>query len=463
MANTIRIKRRSAGGAAGAPASLKNGELAYNEADNILYYGFGDGGNGTASSVPAIAGLGAYATLSSSQTISGNKTFTGINDFTGGTISVPTQSQADDTNKSASTSYVRTAVSGLASTSGTLGQFAATTSSALAGVISDETGTGSLVFATSPSLTTPILGVATATSITGSTTTLTLAAASGNNSIILLPTGTGTIDASSKRITSLAEPQNANDAVTKGYVDALGGGALDVKDSVKVATTTNITLSGTQTIDGIAVVSGDRVLVKNQNTQSENGIYVVDGGSWSRSSDADNISNVSEVTSGMFMFVEQGSVNADSGWVLTTDGVITLGSTPLSFTQFTSAAEILAGNGLIKTGTTVDVVGTANRISVSADAVDIDSGYLGQSSITTLGTLTSGTWNANIITGAYGGTGVNNGSNTITVGGNLSTGGSVTFSGAFSTTFTITASTNITLPTSGTILSSDSTIDGGTY
>ena len=123
-------------------------------------------------------------------------------DYTGGTINVSTQTQADNSTKSASTAYVRSAVSSLASTSGTLAQFAATTSSQLAGVISDETGSGALVFATSPSLTTPSLGAATATSVTGSTTSLTLAAASGNNDVVLQPTGTGTTSASSKRITT---------------------------------------------------------------------------------------------------------------------------------------------------------------------------------------------------------------------------------------------------------------------
>ena len=149
--------------------------------------------------------------------------------------------------------------------------------------------------------------------------------------------------------------------------------------------------------------------------------------------------------------------------VLTTDGTITLGSTSLTFAQFSGVGQITAGAGLTKTGNTLDVVGTLNRIIVNADSIDIASTYVGQTSITTLGTIATGTWNASIISGTYGGTGVNNGSNTITLGGNLSTSSVLSFSGGFATTITSTAITSVTLPTSGTLLSDGSTVDGGTY
>lgn len=132
------------------------------------------------------------------------------------------------------------------------------------------------------------------------------------------------------KLTNLADPSTAQDAATKNYVDASTSG-FDFKASVRVTTTANITLSGAQTIDGVSVVAGDRVLVKNQTTGSENGIYVCAAGAWSRSSDA-NVS--AEVTPGMLTPVEEGTANADTFWLLTTNAPITLGSTSLAFTQF---------------------------------------------------------------------------------------------------------------------------------
>lgn len=298
----------------------------------------------------------------------------------------------------------------------------------------------------------------------------------------------GNLAMGSNKITGLADPVDAQDAATKAYVDAARSG-LDVKQSVRVATTANITLSGVQTIDGVALSAGDRVLVKDQTTQSQNGIYVVASGAWSRSADADE---PAEVTPGFFFFVEQGTTYADSGWVMTADGTITIGTTAITFAQFSGAGQITAGNGLTKTGNTLDVNvaasggieivsdalqlkssvagnglsyssgvlslasstagnglsyttgvlavntangieisgdnvqlastvagagltyssgvlavgGTADRITVNADSIDIASTYVGQTSITTLGTVATGTWNATTIATTKGGTGL---------------------------------------------------------
>lgn len=196
-------------------------------------------------------------------------------------------------------------------------------------------------------------------------------------------------------------PTDTSHVATKAYVDSFVQG-LDTKASVRAATTADITLSGTQTIDGVALTAGDRILVKDQTDQTTNGLYVVASGSWSRSQDADGNS---EVTPGMFVFVEEGTANGDNGYVLTTDGTITLGTTNLVFQQFSGAGQITAGDGLTKSGNTIDAVGTSNRISVSADAIDIASTYAGQTSITTLGTISSGTWEATDVGVEHGGTG----------------------------------------------------------
>ena len=205
---------------------------------------------------------------------------------------------------------------------------------------------------------------------------------------------------------SVATPTADGHAATKGYVDAARSG-LDVKQSVRAATTGPITLAtgleNGDTLDTtVTLATGDRVLVKDQSTASENGIYVVNAtGAPTRATDFD--SNA-EVTPGAFTFVEEGTVNADSGWVLTNNGTVNVGVTGLTFAQFSGAGQITAGAGLTKTGNTIDAVGTSNRITVNADSIDIASTYVGQTSITTLGTVATGTWSATTIAVNKGGT-----------------------------------------------------------
>lgn len=224
-------------------------------------------------------------------------------------------------------------------------------------------------------------------------------ALAGTTRLDQLAAPTASVGLNGQKITGLADPTSPNDAATKNYVDnAIQG--ISPKNSVVAATTANITLSGTQSIDGYTVAVGDRVLVKNQSTGSQNGIYIVASGAWSRSTDADTSADLSAA----FTFVERGTTQADTGWIQTADG-ITLGTTALVWVQFSGAGQVVAGNGLSKSGNTLNVVGTSNRISVSSTAVDIASTYVGQTSITTLGTITTGVWNGTTIAITRGGTG----------------------------------------------------------
>lgn len=177
---------------------------------------------------------------------------------------------------------------------------------------------------------------------------------------------TGNQSAGGNKITNLGTPTADADAATKAYVDAMKQG-LDVKDSVRAATTTNITLSGTQTVDGVALSANDRVLVKDQSAGADNGIYLCAAGAWTRTTDADSSA---DVTAGMYAWVEEGTVNGDTGWILTTNNPITLATTALVFSQFSGAGQIVAGAGLTKNGNTLDV-GAGSGITVAADSVAI--------------------------------------------------------------------------------------------
>lgn len=222
----------------------------------------------------------------------------------------------------------------------------------------------------------------------------------------VLPSPTASVSLNSQKITNLLDPTNPQDAATKAYADSLAVG-LDPKGSVRVATTAAGTLASSfengDTVDGVTLATNDRILIKDQASGLENGIYVVAAsGAPVRATDADASA---EVTSGMYMFVEAGTVNAGTAWVLTTLNPITLNTTALVFTQFAGPGSVSAGAGLTRTGSVIDVVGTTNRILVNADSIDISSAYVGQASITTLGTITTGVWNGTDIAVADGGTG----------------------------------------------------------
>ena len=217
----------------------------------------------------------------------------------------------------------------------------------------------------------------------------TISSTNSNGDITLAPNGTGTVKVPSGY--DDRSGQNSLTLVTKGYVDAVKQ-ALDIKASVHVASTANVSLTGGSSgleagdaIDGVTLVAGDRVLLKNQTDASENGIYVAvaSGGTPARSDDA----NASvDVTSGMFVWVEEGTANADQGYVLTTNNVITLNTTNLTFTQFSGAGQITAGNGLTKSGNTINVVPDNVTLSVTADEIKLK----GDVTATALGDLLIG-------------------------------------------------------------------------
>lgn len=226
------------------------------------------------------------------------------------------------------------------------------------------------------------------------------------------PTAPITISNSGARIAYSSAPTfTGGDSlalVTKAYVDANSEG-LSIKNSVRVATDGPYTLStdfeNGDTVDGVTLSTGDRILIKDQAAPAENGIYVVQAsGAPVRAADM----NGSSEFAGSFVFVKEGTANQDTGWVCTTDDPVVVDTTAINFTQFSSAGIITAstgltkvvndiqidplaaGNGLTFTAGVFAVGGTSGRISVSANAIDIDSGYLGQSSISTVGTLTAG-------------------------------------------------------------------------
>lgn len=325
MSNTIRIKRRASSGGAGAPTTLENAELAFNEASNILYYGTGTGGaGGSATSVIAIAGNGAFVDTSTTQTVGGTKTFSNaiVGSVTGNAATATALATGRTIAITGDLAYTSPSFDGS----------------------SNVTATGTLATVNS--------NVGTYTKITINAKGL--ATAGSQASLTDLSTPTADFSFGGFKLTTLADPTAAQDAATKQYVDSVAQG-LDIKASCVAATTATITLVGAQTIDGVSVVAGDRVLVKNQSSPAQNGIYIVQTTPWTRATDMDSWAEVPSA----FTFIETGTTQADTSWVCTSNAGGTLGTTAITFVQFGGAASYSAGTGLTLTGNTFSITDTA--------------------------------------------------------------------------------------------------------
>ena len=298
-----------------------------------------------------------------------------------------------------------------------------------------------------------------------------------DGNLTLSPNGEGTVTLPSGYESRTGFSDNS--LVPKSYVDALAEG-LHVHEQVHalvnspLATITGgtitydnessgvgatLTVSGATydfadgDFDGVTdITTGDRVIINGETNAAHNGIYVVT--STTVLTRADDFDTPAEMAGGDFVFVDSGTVYENSGFVLS-DPVGTVGTDDVTFTQFSGLGQVTAGDGLTKDGNQIDVVGTADRITANTDSIDIASTYVGQTSITTLGTITTGTWNGTTVGVEHGGTGLA----TVTDNGVLYGDGT----NALDVTAASTADGSILQADSGGAPAFSNVIDGGDY
>ena len=318
--------------------------------------------------------------------------------YSGGRIQIGNGSAAVSTALSTDTITVGSTAITIGGTATTIAGLSSVTSTTFVGALTGNASTATTLQTARTINGTSFDGSAniTVTAAAGTLTGSTLASGVTASSLTSVGTLTGlnmggNIAMGTNKITGLGEPTSGTDAATKNYVDAAVVG-IDWKPSVRAASTVNATLSSAfangSVVDGVTLSTGDRILIKNQTTGSENGIYVVNAsGAPTRSSDADTSA---EVTGGFAVFIEEGTLNADTGYVLTNNGAVTLGTTALTFTQFSGTGTYTNGTGITLTGNvfaldttvattasntqtftnkTYNTAGTGNSFSINGTAI----------------------------------------------------------------------------------------------
>ena len=343
------------------PASPANGQMVYHTADNKVK-AFQNGVWATLDSTPvtSVAGKTGAVTLVKGDVGLGNVDNTSdankpvstaqqtaldlkaplASPALTGTPTAPTASQGTSTTQIATTSFVTTGLNLKANLASPALTGTPTAPTAVPGTNSTQLATTAFVASATSGLLKWNNSAATGELVVGAVGSTDLDDASSYPDI----------SAGGARINNVGTPVQANDAATKSYVDTAIQG-LSPKEAVRVRSGIGITLSGLQTIDGVSVQAGDRVLAGNQTNGYENGIYIASAGAWTRATDADSEADLL----GAFTFVMEGTSYANTMWMQLTDAPITVGTTVLSWGQFSAASDITASGGLWRVGNAIQI------------------------------------------------------------------------------------------------------------